>query len=62
MMSGQEINAERGAGFPRRQSVERDMPKLNHHASLTFCLRMIFSDLASPADPAFAAEAAASAE
>jgi hypothetical protein len=31
-------------------------------ACLTFYWRLIFSDLPSPADPAFAAEAAASAE
>ena len=34
--------------------LERDPLRLNHCASLTFCLRMIFSDLPSPAEAGFA--------
>ena len=39
--------------FPDRL-LERDPFRLNHRAFLTFCLRMIFSDLASPAEAGFA--------
>ncbi len=51
-----------GPGGVRSDAPEHDPFRLNYRAFLTFCWRMIFSDLASPADPAFAAEAAASAE
>jgi hypothetical protein len=37
-----------------RHSLERYPFRLNNHAFLTFCLRMIFSDLASPAEAGFA--------
>jgi hypothetical protein len=43
-----DANSDNVQKFP----LERDAFRLNRYASIRFCLRMIFSDLASPAEAA----------